>query len=424
MAAGASLVIFALGRRYFSREIGTLAALIFLSMNTIQSMVPSTKVNLGWAFFDLLAVYAISRWAFDTPRDNRWLLAGGVLSGLAIGTLYSGAFTVVLLGLAILAVLLRQRRGPQIRAAGLYVAPVLLLGIPWLIRNWADVGNPVFPVLNTLFGLEPLALSRYGDNNPAGIARAPWDMATGYIVGSFGRPIGPVVLGALPGLVLARPVHGRIKVALVFVAVWYVLWYLGVQRPRNMLTLLGIVSIVSAYGYVRLGRRSDLIRYGFVAVLGLYLLCNLAFYAHGYFIHSSFGSYFLGLETREQFLDRTLIPSGAPPTLSMLREIEPLPRDTRIVAMYNGNGYYVPRPFIDSRMVDGVASRDTASDADALVTQWRQAGITHVFISDGYLDKATSWGADLDIVRSREFRERCLGEVFVDRGQYLYELLC
>ena len=76
MAAGCALVIYALGRRYLRAEIGWLAALIFVSMRAVISLVPTAKVNLGFAFFDLLAVYTICRWAYDPHRNERWLIAG------------------------------------------------------------------------------------------------------------------------------------------------------------------------------------------------------------------------------------------------------------------------------------------------------------------------------------------------------------
>lgn len=430
MAVGAASVIFALGRRYLSREVGGLAALIFFSMNVVQSLVPTTKVNLGCAFFDLLAVYAVCRWAFDPVRNNHWILPAGILSGLALGTQYPAGFTSVLLALAIVVVLRREGLQRLFQHLIAYGFPVLLLGGPWVIKNFLEVGNPISPILNPLFGLpaaEPIEHSR----GLVGLGTILWDMATGYIAGSYGKPVGPVVLGALPGLVLIRPIGRKVKIALLFIGSLYLFWYIGVQRPRNFLTGLGVISLVSAYTYVILGRRSQLIRKGFVVLVTLFLLFNWVLYVRAYFVNLDYLSYVLGLESRDAFLQRTLSPSGAYPSGPMTDYMNTqLPADARIVAMYLGNGYYVQRPFIDSRMVDGDFMQDTAGGAEELITQWRTAGITHVFLNETYMRKAAPsddpglWPDDYKILRDPQFVSRCLTEIFVSGQQHLYELLC
>jgi hypothetical protein len=300
----------------------------------------------------------------------------------------------------------------------------LLLSAGWLWRNWQDSGNPIYPILNSTFGLPPVVLAEYAGHSLTGLLKAPWEMSTGYIVGSFGRPVGPLVLGGLPALVLARGLDRRILVALGFVALWYVLWYFGVQRPRNMLTILGILSIASAMGYLALAQRSPLLKYALPVSLGAFLLFSLALYGREYLLVTSYGRYTLGLESREVFLERNLKPTDAGPTLAMVRAMEALPESARILGLYTTNGYYAPRPLIHSGMVDGDFSRDTATDAASLLRQWRDAGITHVFISEGYLAKAAGWGTDLGIVRADGFVSDCLKEIFNDRGQRLYELTC
>lgn len=428
MATGAALVIFILGRRHLSREIGMLAALLFYSTNVVQGLVPTTKVNLGWAFFDLLAVYAVCRWAFDqVPRDC-WILAAGVFSGIALGTQYPAGFTSVLLALAI--VMISRRDGVRLLLLRViaYGLPVLLLGAPWMVKNFLEVGNPIFPILNPMFGLsaaEPMEHS----SGLVGLATTLWDMATGYIAGTYGRPVGPLMLGTLPGLVLIRPIERKIKIALLLVGFLYLFWYIGVQRPRNFLTGLGIISLISAYTCVALGRRSQSIRNGFLVLLVVFLLFNWALYVRAYFINLNYLSYVLGGESRSAFLHRTLSPSSPWPSALMTEYINTqLPADARIVAMYLGNGYYIQRPFIDSRMVDKNFMTDTARDAAELIQQWRVAGITHVFVNEPYVKRAigdnpAQW-RDYLIITSSSFQKQCLKQIFSDSRQYLYRLAC
>ncbi|MBI4312525.1 MAG: hypothetical protein HY681_12205 [Chloroflexi bacterium] len=424
MAIGAAGVVFVLGRRFLSAEAGLLGALVFLTMYVVQYLVPSAKANLGWVFWDLLAVYCIACWAWDSPRKAQWLLAGGVFSGLAIGSLYSGGITALLLGVGVLAVVFRQGVTSMVRTGAMYAAPALLLSGGWFLRNWSDTGNPVYPMFNSAFGIPNVELAEYSGHSLIGLLTAPWRISTGYIVGSFGHPVGPLVLGGIPALALAGGLSRKVLIALGFVACWYLLWYFGVQRPRNMLTILGILSIAGAAGYLALAGRSRLVKFSLPVLLGGVLAFSFAFYARDFMLVTRYGAYTLGLESREAFLARNLRPDGAAPTVTMLRAVESLPESARVVGMYTGNGYYVSRPFIDSRLVDSDFSQDTANGAADLIFQWRSAGITHVFISEGYLARASTWGTDLDIVRSGEFASMCLKDILDDRGQRLFLFSC
>jgi hypothetical protein len=424
MAIGGSGVVFILGRRHFSSEVGLVAAVIFLSMNVVQSLVPTTKSNLGWAFFDLLAIYAASEWAFSVgKRQARWLIVAGLFSGLAIGAMYSGATTAVVLGIGVL-YLSRHAGWRQIfKVTLLYGVPAVLLASPWLIRNWLDIGNPVFPIANSLFDLDDVDFLNYRDGRPLGVITAPWAMATGFIAGKFSQPLGPLILVGLPGLLLVRPLRFQIKVGLAVAAAGYLLWYLGIERPRNLLTVLGVASVLSAYAYVELGRRSEWIRKAVIVAAAVFLVVNLGLYGRVYALNLKYQNYIVGFESRDAFLTRVLPIGETLPTKPVLDHIARLPAGAVVVGMYLGNGYYSPRPFIDSRMVDGIFSRDTASDGDDLVRQWRAVDATHIFANYAFLDRG-EWLSDLPLFLDAVFQSKCLTVVTSDGDQVLYELTC
>ena len=111
MAIGGALVLVVIGRRYWPLPVGVLAALFYLSMHVVGTLVPTTKVNLGWAFFDLLSIYALCRWAFDDVRRDRWLVVAGLLGGAALGTAYQAGFTAVILAAFIVVRTVAENRG-------------------------------------------------------------------------------------------------------------------------------------------------------------------------------------------------------------------------------------------------------------------------------------------------------------------------
>lgn len=418
MVAGCALVIFALGRRYLNPEIGMLGALIFVSMKVISFLVPSAKVNLGFAFYDLLAVYCISRWAFDFTRNNRWLIVGGILSGIAFGTHYSAGITSFVLASLIAYTSWNDGLKKLAKRLISYGVPVILLASPWLVKNYLYTGNPVEPFMNPLFARPSLELIAHTKSIP-GLVTILWDMSTDRIA-YFGKPVGPLLFLILPGLLLLRPIPRKVRAALLFFIPLYLLWYIGVQRPRNLLTGLGILSLVSAYAYVELGRRSRLLRFGFIVLITVFLLFNLAGYSCGYFVTCNYQRYILGLESRSEFIKRLLDRYTSYPNASMTGYMnEQLPPDARILAVDSGNGYYIQRSYIDSRMVDGDFSHETAGDEKTLLDQWHRAGITHVFFNKipGIIN---SKEFTVSKIKDPAFRDKYVEEVFANQEQHLY----
>lgn len=427
MATGAALVVYLMGTRYLSREVGAVGALLFYSMNVTQSLMPTAKVNLGWAFFDLLAVYVICRWGFESRRNDRWLALAGVFGGIALGTQYNTFFTG--LGLSLVIMLVSARRGGYVtmKRLAVFILPVCLLAAPWLLRNLLETGNPVFPIFNSVFGLSPVEFVEQASGF-TGMFKIPWDISTGYTAGGYGEPVGPLVLAVLPAIFALRHVDRKVKIGLVFAAFLFLLWFSGVQRPRNFLTGLAILSLVSAYIYVELGRSSRFLRRGIIVLSVIFLLFGLGSYTKTYFVNLGYTRYILGLETRDEFLVRNLDAGGSNPSWAMVRYMnEKLPPQARVVGLYLGNGYYVDRPFIDSRMVDGNFSMDTASDAESLVSDWKKAGVTDVFINKPYVRRAVgddpSIWKDYMIINEPDFESRWLREEFRDGEQYLYRLV-
>ena len=430
MAAGGAAVLFVIGRRYFNATAGALAGLFFLSTFVVEFLVPSTKVNLGWVFFDLLAVYALCRWAFDDERKDRWLLAAGLFSGAALGSAYMAALTAAILGAFIVA-----RTGAEhgigrrllflsARRLGLYGVPVVLLASPWLIKSFIETGNPVHPALSSFFvGHDFENASAAG--GAFGIVTLVWKMSTQFAPYPYGKPIGPVFLALLPVVFLVRREKREAWLALAFVAAFYVLWYLfAAQRPRNLLTPVAIWGLVAGYSLVLLGQRSRLMASVFVALFAAYFIFELGIYTRLHFANYRKLDYVLGRESRTAFLERNLALAEALPTFPMVSYMnEELPSDARVAAMYTGNGYYVNPLFIDSRMLGEYFNSPPPGNADALIRIWHENDITHVFANDRYPRWDAAGGPpDARLLRSEEFRQRYLQEVFEDMGQHLYRV--
>jgi len=426
MAMGAASIVFLLGRRYFSMEIGLWAALFFLVTHVVEFLVPTAKVNLGRAFFDLLAIFSLSRWVFTQERQDRWLVIGGIFSGAGFATSYVSGFTAAVIVLFIGIVTLATDQDMRTRLTNgshrllLYAIPLVLLSCPWLIKNYIETGNPVYPVFMSDFS--PVQYS----TNPWAVVTNAWAMSTQYAPWHFGKPIGPVFLALAPGVLFLRRVPREIKWALVAVGVLYVLYYfVGRQRPRNFLVELGLLAVIAAWSLNACKQSFPWVRRTFILGFLFLLAFEAVFFVRLHLFSLDKLQYLAGFVNRDQFLERNLNLSGAYPHLDMVHFINNLPKDkATVISLRVGNDYYIDPEvrFIDSRMADGNFFNETLDDPQLILDEWNRLGAQYVFVNDLYLRGSET--AEFMLVSSPAFRLHCLTPVKESGQQYLYLLKC
>lgn len=131
------------------RSEGILAALLLATSPGLLYLSWIAKTELAQVFYLMLALLWLRAWLAD--KSYRAALCAGLMLGAACATKY---VAVGMVALPVLAVMLtaslrsRQRFVSTILAG----AATLALLSPWLIRNAATVGNPVFPLANKVLG--------------------------------------------------------------------------------------------------------------------------------------------------------------------------------------------------------------------------------------------------------------------------------
>ncbi|MEA2496430.1 MAG: hypothetical protein QOJ29_4341, partial [Thermoleophilaceae bacterium] len=199
--------------------------------------------SLAWL---AIGVLFIVRWA--RVRDDRELLPAGVGLGLAFGTKwYDVVFVPMIVVICLVGVwLVLRRRMPSGRAIALLVRPlgiltglIALTGGFWLIRNWVEVSNPLYPAKVaslgiTIFDAPVSPLDRYAGFNV-------WDYLTDASIwrhwfipaykAQFGV-LGPVLVAAVAAAVLAAR-RGR-------------------AETRRTVMALALATVVLTIAYTRL----------------------------------------------------------------------------------------------------------------------------------------------------------------------------
>lgn len=126
-------------KKLFNSKIGFYSTVFLAFVPIFIDYSVLSYVESTLTFFVVLSVYFM--------LNGRFILAG-ISAGLSILAKYNGVFI-----LPVLLYILYKRFGKDVfrKKAWMVIIVPLLVAMPWFIRNWILLGNPVWPFLNFIF---------------------------------------------------------------------------------------------------------------------------------------------------------------------------------------------------------------------------------------------------------------------------------
>ncbi len=437
-ATGVMLVAatYAAGRRWLGERGGWIAAAVLLSVPTLPIWASFAYIDLGWSLYEFLALFAVLLWVEHQQR--RWLVLGGLLLGLALGSKYLALMgSVLLLGLIGLRALQQGARQTLIALLA-FGLPALAVGGPWYLKNLIWLGNPVYPFFFGGPGWSPERLALYSaylnsfgtGQTPADFLLIPWNAYAQHA--RFGTTMNRIdIPSPLFPLVLAAPFlrKGRITSALLWLSLArMVFWAIGSQQLRFLLPVYPALSIATADVIGRLLPAAPTHRrlwHVFLPALALGCVTLTLFYqivALG--TYQPLG-YLAGRENRSSFLARTVGDYAASRFIA-----DRLPASSRVLLLGDGRGYYCGVKCLpDSDHFRWSAEISGLESNEALASWFHQQGITHIVLSIEDLDFLLQHDPQ-GVVRAALDRlllwrdAGCLVERFEDARTSVWEIAC
>ncbi|HUV38585.1 MAG TPA: glycosyltransferase family 39 protein, partial [Planctomycetota bacterium] len=375
LAAGA---VYALARKLFTRPAALAATALFATMPWVLYLTTVNVYNeMLLTFYVTLAVLAFLE-VTDDGAGVRWLVLSAVFAGLAAGVKYTALAFLPVAGLVGALVVFRT---PRRKALGLvYVLVVLLVVAPWLVKNVACTGNPVYPFAWGVFGgrdWSPEQAEKWiaaqeiaaGAERAGNLALAFWNRVVTNVFSSV-----PLAVFVVLGVVRWR--RERAMWGLVaLVALWTLFWYFFTHRvDRFWFPMMG-VSAALAGGGLELFRDRRL-----RLVLAAVLVGALAWQLYLDSIlwrHEVTGSFDLRIGN-----DRLLFESYMP--YAAARFAHTLDRSQRMMLVGEAQTLYFPPNVVTSTVFDREVFTTTVGDvgdAETVRRRLREAGVTHVFVN-------------------------------------------
>ena len=234
-----------------SKKLGLFSSLMLWLTPTMMNQITTTYIDAGVSVFIFLGFCALVD-SFDDWRPSRFIY-GGLLIGFAVAirSLALGAAFAV----ALMLLLNLIRRGCKMRviAAALYFTlGVLSTSSYWFLRDWIYTGNPVYPLLGSLFGTEDFAqlssiyLCMGLPRSLVSFLMIPLDITFKPEFFDYHHWIGPVYLCAFPFIVYAAIKIKTMRRHVQFILFFTSFWYFTAQNVRYLLPVAPVYWLVAS----------------------------------------------------------------------------------------------------------------------------------------------------------------------------------
>ncbi len=382
--------IYALGRRYFSSRIGLFSAAIFYLVPIVSWISPTAFIDLGFTFYAFFAIYALVNWI--TSHKRSWLIVSAIVSGLCLGSKYTGFLWVALLFLAVLInSLLSEKQKLRAVAQNTLLFAVLtgLVGCFWYLRGFIISGDLVFSHLYHLLRGEWWrgAFAASGTQGTLGAKFSslaphlflPWEI-TMHSRRFHGRgAVGLLFLSFLPFLLFRRfRKSGLIKFFLYYSAGYLFFWGWSFPYKRGLLPVFPLLSVMVACVVNEVSNLHRLLRDALFALL-IFTFIFQIFYLAPDGLNQVFQrlSVFVGLKSQKEYIWKN------EETYRVFDYINGrLPIDSKLFIVNDPRTFYCERRYVTIILKKGSRLNPSSlRDTAGLLAEFRKAGITHLVIN-------------------------------------------
>lgn len=361
--------VIAFGKRFLERPAGLIAAVLLSAMPFVMFEAGLGKVGIPLALYELAALYCFFR--FREDKKWTWVLLAGVFMGFALNTKFFSLFSFFPLFFLFLFSAPRQ--------VCWFLGIAVVVGSPWYLRNWVEVGNPVWPFFLNFFDGQNLTGSQleifsrsFSETIFPKLAEAASRM--GGLLGTNTRhsmafpqaTFGSLLLLVFP-LFWFRRIRRHPEMTLILYLLGFLaFWTLVTGNFRYIIPILSVVSLLIAQLAVKTWRFSTLWRYA--AFLPLVSLTP-------FLITNRVGALrvALGMEAHERYLSRKI---DSYPVVSYINRN--LPKYAKILLLRETRGFYLERKYVSGDPTEAAIDYEKMNSTETLERTLRNLGITHI----------------------------------------------
>jgi hypothetical protein len=395
----AALALREMVRGVSGKEAGDIAAAIFYVWPGVTVYSGMAYVELPLIFYATLALWALLwswRRKLTRPKPRGWVLLSGIATGLALGVKYTAAlflFVPILIWLVVLG--LRQRLALKeiARRGATYAAVTVICFSPWLVRNFANTRNPVYPLLYSVFDGSNWSAAQDARWTQAHSAKdvSPGCAAKQAIEFLFVNQfrVSLIALMCLPFAVMARRRERESAIWLALTALlMYGLWFRFTQQ--NLRFLEAGITVFIALAAIGAGRATAFGGGAARTAIILLLLFAPNRWTNYLNIERSLEVMLLNDTDRKTFLGE-YFEKDAPDYragYSAMQFVNGLPGDTKVLFVGEAQMFYCEREHLAATVFNKQPLDEmfaSALSVEEVTARMKERGVTHLYVDTAQL---------------------------------------
>jgi hypothetical protein len=362
----------------------------------------SDYVELPLMFYGTLALWGLVwswRRKLTRPGPRGWVILAAIATGLAMGVKYTAAllfFIPILVWLAGTGFAASVAPREILRRIGLFAGVSILCFSPWLIRNYADTRDPVYPLLYRVFGSPNWDAQKDARFTPA---HSPKDLSPANFVAQArealfvdspeGMPVASLMLFLFAPFALMTRRWTRL-VALLLVGnlvLIYSLWFYFTQQNLRFLEVGGpALAGLSAIGLGAI--LPSRYAFGLRHVVIVLLLIEPSRWVNYIAVERSLGSALGIVSTDDYFKTRAPSFGISYQAMQAVNDPELLPRNAKVLFLGEARMFYCRRVHAASTVFDTNALEEivrAARTPEDIREGLQKQSITHLYVDTAEL---------------------------------------
>lgn len=246
--------IYVFCKKYFSRQAGLIAAIIFYTVPLVMFVSWRSAIELGLAFFETLAVisFVSSLSSSDEKQKFRWWMISAVFAGMAVAGKYNSVLSVgsFLIVYTIRAFFVdKEKFVVWLKRVSVFVFLVFVVVSPWCIRNTVVKHNPLYPFswqkdvsIDTRGKAEEINDPPRMSFTPQNILTLPWGLTMGKVTQEGYSGAAFLTLILLP--FLFGKIKKPMKILIFYFLIYFLEWFGLRPYLRYFIPALPVLAII------------------------------------------------------------------------------------------------------------------------------------------------------------------------------------
>ncbi len=355
---------------------------------------------LSWGYVDLMAAFfglgvVILLDDFRKTGDKKSVFSAGIFSGLAFGCKYP-AGVIILAGISsLIYYFLKNKNKNWFKSIGLFSLGAGLLVLPWMIKNFAFTGNPIYPFFFESGSMNQIRLNVYQGMEsygnlldlfflPIRATIMGVDGTNGYSVS-----IGPLLLGL--GVIAflgweEKDYEHKLSIVnaglITFIGI--LVWAIGNQfsgyliQTRFYFVLFPAFAILAGFGYFQI-KQYQIGQVRIKRLVNIFIIMVLAFNSFQLIaevVEKGVLSNVFGYQSNQEYLEKNLGWYAR-----AIDEINLLDEGEKVLFFYEPRGFgCIPKCDPDEILDQWKITYHKFKSNEEIITDWKNDGFTHILV--------------------------------------------